>query len=431
MIVTFIEVFTEYLSVMAFMYKAANQKFRWNKTFFIIAMMEFGIVMSSGKYVDNRLGMVMIYSLLFLYAKIKITHDWKPTVRVFGTMLIGIPVLQILVYFIFMDFVPELSDYRWYGIGVNCIICILISLWNEKYIYWAGKKSTQFRGVLLVILFAIFFFELIFLYKQDRHITEQVQFQTIVRVCGLVLVLILWMSSEMEKQQKQEELKMYELYTKTFEDLITAIRIKQHEFNNHINAIKCLPYTAQNAKELIAEQNRYCDAVLEDTEIVKLLKLESSPVLCGFLYSKLIFAQSLDIYFIYEVDPINVERYVTIHHFIEMTGILFDNAVEALVKEKRIENNSGKIILRLSSYENTKLLLEVANISRIYTNEEIEEFFVTGKSSKGDNRGVGLSRVKLLIQKYKADLHVTNQQYHEENYLSFRIIFRLNRLFSL
>lgn len=431
MIVTFIEVFTEYLSVMAFMYKAANQKFRWNKTFFIIAMMEFGIVMSSGKYVDNRLGMVMIYSLLFLYAKIKITHDWKPTVRVFGTMLIGIPVLQILVYFIFMDFVPELSDYRWYGIGVNCIICILISLWNEKYIYWAGKKSTQFRGVLLVILFAIFFFELIFLYKQDRHITEQVQFQTIVRVCGLVLVLILWMSSEMKKQQKQEELKMYELYTKTFEDLITAIRIKQHEFNNHINAIKCLPYTAQNAKELIAEQNRYCDAVLEDTEIVKLLKLESSPVLCGFLYSKLIFAQSLDIYFIYEVDPINVERYVTIHHFIEMTGILFDNAVEALVKEKRIENNSGKIILRLSSYENTKLLLEVANISRIYTNEEIEEFFVTGKSSKGDNRGVGLSRVKLLIQKYKADLHVTNQQYHEENYLSFRIIFRLNRLFSL
>lgn len=431
MIVTFIEVFTEYLSVMAFMYKAANQKFRWNKTFFIIAMMEFGIVMSSGKYVDNRLGMVMIYSLLFLYAKIKITHDWKPTVRVFGTMLIGIPVLQILVYFIFMDFVPELSDYRWYGIGVNCIICILISLWNEKYIYWAGKKSTQFRGVLLVILFAIFFFELIFLYKQDRHITEQVQFQTIVRVCGLVLVLILWMSFEMEKQQKQEELKMYELYTKTFEDLITAIRIKQHEFNNHINAIKCLPYTAQNAKELIAEQNRYCDAVLEDTEIVKLLKLESSPVLCGFLYSKLIFAQSLDIYFIYEVDPINVERYVTIHHFIEMTGILFDNAVEALVKEKRIENNSGKIILRLSSYENTKLLLEVANISRIYTNEEIEEFFVTGKSSKGDNRGVGLSRVKLLIQKYKADLHVTNQQYHEENYLSFRIIFRLNRLFSL
>lgn len=424
MIITFIEVFTEYLSVMAFMYKAANQKFKWNKTFFIIAMMEFGIVMSSGKYVDNRLGMVMIYSLLFLYAKIKITHDWKPTVRVFGTMLIGIPVLQILVYFVFMDFVPELSDYRWYGIGVNCIICILVSLWKEKYIYWAGKKSTQFRGVLLVILFAIFFFELIFLYKQDRHITEQVQFQTIVSVCGLVLVLILWMSSEMEKQQKQEELKMYELYTKTFEDLITAIRIKQHEFNNHINAIKCLPYTTQNAKELIAEQNRYCDAVLEDTEIVKLLKLESSPILCGFLYSKLIFAQSLDIHVIYEVDPINVERYVTIHHFIEMTGILFDNAVEALVKDKRVENNSGKIILRLSTYENTKLLLEVANISRIYTNEEIEEFFVTGKSSKGDNRGVGLSRVKLLIQKYKAYLHAANQQYYGENYLSFKIIFR-------
>ena len=416
MIVTFIEVFTEYLSVMAFMYKAANQKYRWNKTFFAIAIMEFGIVMSSGKYIDNRLGMIMIYSLLFLYAKIKITHDWKPTARVFGTMLIGIPVLQILVYFVFMDFVPEINDYRWYGIGVNCIICILIFLWKEQYIYWAGKKSTQFRGVLLVILFALFFFELIFLYKQDRHITVQVQFQSVVSVCGLVLVLILWMSSEMEKEEKQEELKMYELYTKTFEDLITAIRIKQHEFHNHINAIKCLPYTAQNAEELIAEQNRYCDVVLEDTQIVKLLKLESSPVLCGFLYSKLIFAQSLDINVKYEVDPISVERYCVIHHFIEITGILFDNAVEALVKEKRKDTNCNKIILRLSSYEDTKLLLEVANISRVYTNEEIEEFFVTGKSSKGDNRGVGLSRMKSLIQKYKADLHATNQQYYGENY---------------
>ncbi len=431
MIVTFIEVFLEYLGIVMFMYKAAGKKFVVSKEFLITAFAEYIVVILSGRYIDNRLGMIFLYVMLFFFAKIKLSDNWKTAVRVFGTMLIGIPVMEILIYFVVMDFVPELSDYRWYGIGVNCIICILISLWKEQYIYWAGKKSTQFRGVLLVILFALFFFELIFLYKRDRHITVQVQFQTVVSVCGLVLVLILWMSSEMEKQQKQEELKMYELYTKTFEDLITAIRIKQHEFNNHINAIKCLPYTAQNAKELIAEQNRYCDAVLEDTEIVKLLKLESSPVLCGFLYSKLIFAQSLDIYFIYEVDPINVERYVTIHHFIEMTGILFDNAVEALVKEKRIENNSGKIILRLSSYENTKLLLEVANISRIYTNEEIEEFFVTGKSSKGDNRGVGLSRVKLLIQKYKADLHVTNQQYHGENYLSFRIIFRLNRLFSL
>ncbi len=428
MIVTFIEVFTEYLSVMAFMYKAANQKYRWNKTFFAIAIMEFGIVMSSGKYIDNRLGMIMIYSLLFLYAKIKITHDWKPTARVFGTMLIGIPVLQIVVYYLLKDFMIELKDYRWYGIFVNCIICALILLWKEKYIYKIGTKITRFKEVFLVILFVLFFFELLLLYKKDGYITTQVQIQALVSVGGLVLVMVLWMSSEMEKEEKQEELKMYELYTKTFEDLITAIRIKQHEFHNHINAIKCLPYTAQNAEELIAEQNRYCDVVLEDTQIVKLLKLESSPVLCGFLYSKLIFAQSLDINVKYEVDPISVERYCVIHHFIEITGILFDNAVEALVKEKRKDTNYNKIILRLSSYEDTKLLLEVANISRVYTNEEIEEFFVTGKSSKGDNRGVGLSRMKSLIQKYKADLHATNQQYYGENYLSFRIIFRLNHL---
>lgn len=424
MIITFIEVFLEYLGIVMFMYKAAGKKFVVSKEFLITAFAEYIVVILSGRYIDNRLGMIFLYVMLFFFAKIKLSNNWKTAVRIFGTMLIGIPVMEILIYYLLKDFMIELEDYRWYGIFVNCIICALILLWKEKYIYELGTKITRFKEVFLVILFVLFFFELLLLYKRDGYITTQVQIQALVSVCGLVLVMVLWMSSEMEKEEKQEELKMYELYTKTFEDLITAIRIKQHEFNNHINAIKCLPYTTKNAKELIAEQNRYCDAVLKDTEIVKLLKLESSPILCGFLYSKLIFAQSLDIHVIYEVDPINVERYVTIHHFIEMTGILFDNAVEALVKDKRVENNSGKIILRLSSYENTKLLLEVANISRIYTNEEIEEFFVTGKSSKGANRGVGLSRVKLLIQKYKADLHAANQQYYGENYLSFRIIFR-------
>lgn len=424
MIVTFIEVFLEYLGIVMFMYKAAGKRFVVSKEFLITAFAEYMVVVLSGRYIDNRLGMIFLYVMLFFFAKIKLSNNWKTAVRVFGTMLIGIPVMEILIYYLLKDFMVELEDYRWYGIFVNCIICVLILLWKEKYIYKLGTKITRFKEVFLVILFVLFFFELLLLYKRDGYITTQVQIQALVSVGGLVLVMVLWMSSEMEKEEKQEELKMYELYTKTFEDLITAIRIKQHEFNNHINAIKCLPYTAKSAKELVAEQNRYCDTVLEDTGIVKLLKLESSPVLCGFLYSKLIFAQSLDIHVIYEVDPINVERYVTIYHFIEITGILFDNAVEALVKEKRVENNSGKILLRVSSYENTKLLLEVANISRIYTNEEIEEFFVTGKSSKGDNRGVGLSRVKLLIQKYKADLHAANQQYYGENYLSFSIIFR-------
>lgn len=109
---------------------------------------------------------------------------------------------------------------------------------------------------------------------------------------------------------------------------------------------------------------------------------------------------------------------------------MFDNAVEALINGDRESHSPNQVILRLSSLEDTKLLLEVANLSRMYPNAQIEEFFVTGKSTKGNNRGVGLSRVKLLTQKYKAELHATNQQYYGDNYLSFRIIFRLDRLFS-
>lgn len=423
MIVSFIEVFTEYLGVMAFMYKVANKKFKWNSIFLGIAVIEYCIVMFSGKFIDNTIGMILIYLLLFLYAKIKISKEWKGAIKSFGIMLIGIPIMQLLVFHVLNVFTANVKDSRWCGIAANCVICMLILLWKEKYLYWLGCRIMQFKEVLLIILFALFFFYLILSYKNDGYVATRMQIQTIGSICGLILVMALWLSSEMEKNQKQEELKVYEMYTKTFEDMITAIRIKQHEFNNHINALKCLQYTVKDSDELIRQQNQYCDEVLQDTRITQLLRLESSPVLSAFLYSKFILAESHNIEVAYEIEPIDVEKYAAIHDFVEIVGIIFDNAVEALDSDIRTETGTKKIILRLSYHENTKLLLEIANASRKYANDELETFFAAGYSSKGINRGVGLSRVKLLTHRYHADMNVANQLYDKENYLSFRIVF--------
>ena len=181
MIVTFIEVFLEYLGIVMFMYKAAGKKFVVSKEFLIIAFVEYIVVILSGRYIDNRLGMIFLYVMLFFFAKIKLSSNWKTAVRVFGTMLIGIPVMEILIYYLLKDFMIELKDYRWYGIFVNCIICALILLWKEKYIYKIGTKITRFKEVFLVILFVLFFFELLLLYKKDGYITTQVQIQALAR----------------------------------------------------------------------------------------------------------------------------------------------------------------------------------------------------------------------------------------------------------
>lgn len=98
MIVTFIEVFLEYLGIVMFMYKTAGKKFVVSKEFLITAFAEYIVVILSGRYIDNRLGMIFLYVMLFFFAKIKLSDNWKTAVRVFGTMLIGIPVMEILIY---------------------------------------------------------------------------------------------------------------------------------------------------------------------------------------------------------------------------------------------------------------------------------------------------------------------------------------------
>lgn len=81
--------------------------------------------------------------------------------------------------------------------------------------------------------------------------------------------------------------------------------------------------------------------------------------------------------------------------------------------------------MRLGLFEKSEgVILEVANISKIFSNTEIEKFCSYGYSTKGDKRGVGLSRVKEITKKSNAILLIQNQRYNEENFLCFKVCFR-------
>ena len=143
-----------------------------------------------------------------------------------------------------------------------------------------------------------------------------------------------------------------------------------------------------------------------------------NPVVIGFLYSKFTNAEEKGISVEFEMQPINIIDSIEAYEFIEIIGILFDNAVEAL------NDYEDKIIIfkMLLEKENV-ILLEIANVSKIYHNEELEMFCVNGYSSKGINRGIGLSRVKELVLKNGAEILIQNLNYKSNNYLSFKIYF--------
>ena len=68
-----------------------------------------------------------------------------------------------------------------------------------------------------------------------------------------------------------------------------------------------------------------------------------------------------------------------------------------------------------------KIIISVSNPTEYIPFSEIENMFVCGYSSKGENRGIGLSRVKELANKYEANIKVSNFWYDEENWINFTV----------
>lgn len=178
--------------------------------------------------------------------------------------------------------------------------------------------------------------------------------------------------------------------------------------------MKC---TIEDQEELLRAQEQYCDQVLKDSQVGDLLKLKIEPVLVGFLYAKITAAQEAGIHVEYEVNLLDIKEKIEIYEMIELIGILFDNAVEALQ-----DNGNRKMILKLVD-TNKGFAVEVANASRMYLNNEIEKFCTYGYSTKGKERGVGLARVKEVVRKANATLTIQNQSYKNQNFLCFRINF--------
>lgn len=411
MIVKFLQIFTEYISIILCIHKYAKEKVKvsWNSLFEAILYVMLVFVIGDISY-----GKMVIYTYLFLYSKIKIVKTWKQLIISFCMMICTIPMLQIIIYTVIGREAMKVFDVSTVGVIISTLIIIILFVWKEKYLMIIMDMVTKYRKIIFLVLLILLFKYLISYYTEYKVIKSY--FMDQIAICFLIiaLMLILWINAENEKKHKAEELRTYQLYTKTFEDAVAAIRMRQHEFDNHINAIKCMRYTIQDTEKLFDEQDKYCDEILQDNKFNKLLKSNMSPILTGYLYSKFMAASAQNIDIKYEIQDINIDH-IEINDLIEIIGILFDNAVEALE-----EQGDKEMEVSLFNRNNVFTIL-VANISAWKTNGEIEKFFEYGYSTKGREHGIGLYRVNVLLKKYKGNIQVENITKNSMNYICFKV----------
>lgn len=413
MIGKILEVFTEYIGIILCIHKVAGKKIRTSRCI----LLDLICYMVLAFLVENiRFGKLVMFVYWFAYIRIRVNKDWKQTIKSFVITVCIIPMIQLLIYAAIGEGMLKIFDIYSVIIFINTLIIIFFAVWKEKYLLVLMEMVTKFgRVIFFVLLF--FLFKCLISYFSEYKVINAYSMRQIV-ICFLIVALmfIFWINSENEKKHKAEELRAYQLYTKTFEDAVATIRMKQHEFDNHINAIRSMRLTIQDIEELFNEQDKYCDRILQDNRYNKVLKLNMSPILIGYLYSKFTAASAYGINIAYEIQDINIE-YIAINDLIEIIGILYDNAIEALK-----EQGDTEMEVKIVELENT-FVISVANISSWKTNSEIEKFFQYGYSTKGQEHGIGLYRVNVLLKKYKASMQAENVTKNGMNYICFKITF--------
>lgn len=230
----------------------------------------------------------------------------------------------------------------------------------------------------------------------------------------LGFVLYAWQKEKMKLQMKEMELQMSRAYYDSFEELIRTIRKNQHDFHNHLQAIYSLHYSIQDYDTLVKEQEKYLEFILENSKYYKLLNV-NNPIITGFLYRKILEADTEGYKISYHVKLNKSKHTIPEYILVEMIGILWDNAIEAGREQK-----NKKISLLI---DDTKEMfeIEVSNPIPDISYEEIHSFFELGKTTKGESRGIGLSKIKEYKKKYKFNLMVKKDEMEGEYWLRIKI----------
>ncbi|MCM1466743.1 MAG: GHKL domain-containing protein [Alistipes sp.] len=240
-------------------------------------------------------------------------------------------------------------------------------------------------------------------------------------MCAAIVVLCImaasWERYKVKALENEMELQAYKVYEESYKNLITEIRVRQHDFKNHINAIYIQHMMCNTYEELVERQKKYCEDLVYENRFADLLRLGDSMVI-GFLYGKLAEADSKGIEVDYLFQCGEMKTNLPMYKIITILGNLINNAIEAL------EQNDRKQLFVSITEDGKELRMEVRNTNEPIAWSDVTSLFKKGYSTKGEGRGLGLYSIKKMSREYGFDILFANKEIDGVNWVSFEIRIR-------
>lgn len=383
-----------------------GKKMKYNIHVVIFVVAQLVLMTGMNDYGFPKYLISLSYALMFTYCILNYKSSIVQAIINIILSIFIMGIVQLLVYFVLVTvFRTDNKN--------SLVFELLVMIFNFIIIYFMAPKmklnfvssyllSKKVLSGLIMSFVAIIFGSRIWKIKLNSSLQGEDFIFTVYFFSMLVLLLIEWQKTKVQAEKQKVQFQMNELYYGAYEDLILSIRKRQHDFNNHLNAIQGMIYTTNSYDELKDQQEKYMSEVMEGNEKTSILTMIENPLIAGFLSIKFQEAERKGIEIAYTCRFPDRKIKIPEYELVEMFGILLDNAIE---ETERLDNKK-KIWVTLSEGAE-KLYFDIANTCSETNKDDIARLFTKGYSNKGLNRGIGLYKLQEMIDNYHGDIYVT------------------------
>lgn len=262
------------------------------------------------------------------------------------------------------------------------------------------KSTTSLVNAIVTFLLLVPNLVMLSYYHDDKNIPLVLIIVNILAIIAMFFVSTYNTKKGFELITTEQELVTQRTYNKTLQNLVDGLRTFKHDYNNTLQTM--YGYIQLNDIDGLKE---FFEQILDESRAITALDklnpdLFKNPSLFGLITAKYEYARQNNVSINFEMYGKLEEADMQIYDLTRILGIFLDNAIEASVGSKKKKVNF-MVIKRKN-----KIVVEITN-TYSELGLRLENINDKGVSSKGENRGLGLYKVKDILRKYPKVEHQT------------------------
>lgn len=376
----------------------ANIKFVRKDYIFITGIIILSAILYN-VYASQALVLVVIMIIIFFYSKVR----WYSIVIVLISTLLSYLTnfITVVISLYTEDIIHNIYLFTIFHLLIYIILSLILAhlfkhlLIKLRYIYLYISKRYYF---IISFVLAIAFIYFYIISQTNLQENNSLKFYAIIFVSVIVFLslVILLLSAfalrEMKYKRKLQEIEAYYEYTLRIESINNEMRKFRHDYVNILTTLS--DYIREDDMPGLRKYFNENIVPMKDklkTRSIKMNGIEKLKVreIKGLITTKIIQAQEKRIPISIEV-PDEIDRIdMNTVELSRIIGIIVDNAIEA-------SENLEEPLINIAFIDNEESVTFIVMNKCSNDIPKIHELFEQGFSTKGDNRGLGLSTLKEL-----------------------------------